>query len=417
MASGRFYDELETRSPDERERQLFADLPGLIARAIQHAPGAAELLKGVAPGDITSRAALSQLPVLRKSELHDRQKLRPPFGGLTTVEPGKLARIFASPGPIYDPEGRRSDYWRFARALFAAGFRAGDVLHNCFSYHLTPAGAMLESGAQALGCAVIPGGVGQTEVQIRVMSDVRPTGYIGTPSFLKIIFDKAKELGTDISSIKKALVAAEALPNSLRAELQSHGCQVLQCYASADLGHMAYESEAREGMIVDESLIVEILRPGTGHPVPSGEVGEIVVTSFNPDYPLIRFATGDLSAILPGPSPCGRTNMRIKGWMGRADQSAKVRGMFVHPSQVAEIVRRHPQVGKARLTIDRSGANDIMTLACEVAGHPADLAADLAAALADSIQAVCKLRGEVKLVAPGSLANDGKVIEDIRKFD
>jgi phenylacetate-CoA ligase len=412
--SGPYYDELETRAPEQRERELFADLPGLIARAKSKAPGTAELLNGVEPAEVNSRQALARLPVLRKSDLHERQKQRPPFGGLTTVEPGQLARIFASPGPIYDPEGRRVDYWRFARALFAAGFRAGDVLHNCFAYHLTPAGSMLESGAQALGCAVIPGGTGQTELQIRVMSDVRPNGYIGTPSFLKIIFDKAKETGADISSIKKALVAAEALPASLRAELESHGCRVLQCYASADLGHMAYESEAREGMIIDEGLIVEILRPGTGDPVAAGEVGEIVVTSFNPDYPLIRFATGDLSAILPGASPCGRTNMRIKGWMGRADQSAKVRGMFVHPSQIAEIVRRHPAIIKARLTIDRVGANDTMIFACEVAGESGG---DFVAAVIDSIHVICKLRGDVRIVQTGTLPNDGKVIEDIRKLD
>jgi phenylacetate-CoA ligase len=413
-ASQRYYDELETRPAEVRERQLFADLPGLIEHAIKHAPGAAAVLKGVDARAVTSRQMLARLPVIRKSELTQRQQELPPFGGLAATAPGALARIFASPGPIYDPEGRRPDYWRFARALFAAGFRPGDIIHNCFSYHLTPAGSMLESGAHALGCAVIPGGVGQTEQQVRVMADVKPAGYIGTPSFFKIIFDKATELGADISSVKKALVAAEALPSSLRAELESHGCRVLQCYASADLGNMAYESEAREGMIVDEALIMEILRPGTGDPVPAGEVGEIVVTSFNRDYPLIRFATGDLTAVLPGMSPCGRTNMRIKGWMGRADQSAKVRAMFIHPSQIAEIVRRHPAVVKARLTIDRVNAQDTMTLACEVAG-----AADpsLVSAIVESVQTVCKLRGEVKLVAQGSLPNDGKVIEDIRKLD
>jgi phenylacetate-CoA ligase len=414
MTEGRHYDALETRAPELRERQLFADLPGLIAHAMAKAPGIAEGLKGVAPNDIADRRALAQLPVIRKSELMDRQKARPPFGGLTATDTGQLQRIFASPGPIYDPESRRADYWRFARVLFAAGFRAGEVIHNCFAYHLTPAGSMLESGAFALGCPVIPGGVGQTELQIRVMTDVRPAGYVGTPSFLKIIFDKAKELGADIGSVKKALVAAEALPNSLRAELQSHGCRVQQCYASADIGSLAYESEAREGMILDEALILEILRPGTGDPVPSGEVGEIVVTSFNRDYPLIRFATGDLSAVLPGISPCGRTNTRIKGWMGRADQSAKVRAMFVHPSQIADIVRRHPGVGKARLTIDRVDGQDRMVLACEVPG-PADPA--LAAAIVESIQIACKLRGEAKLVPPGSLPNDGKVIEDVRKLD
>ncbi|MSP89683.1 MAG: phenylacetate--CoA ligase family protein [Alphaproteobacteria bacterium] len=410
----RFYDELEARVPEARERQLFADLPGLIAHAIAKAPGIAEGLKGVVPGDIVNRQALAQLPVIRKSELMDRQKARPPFGGLNATDTGQLQRIFASPGPIYDPEGKRADYWRFARVLFAAGFQAGEVIHNCFAYHLTPAGSMLESGAFALGCPVIPGGVGQTELQIRVMADVRPAGYVGTPSFLKIVFDKAKELGVDIGSVKKALVAAEALPNSLRAELQSHGCRVQQCYASADIGSLAYESEAREGMILDEALILEILRPGTGDPVPPGEVGEIVVTSFNRNYPLIRFATGDLSAVLPGVSPCGRTNTRIKGWMGRADQSAKVRAMFVHPSQIADIVRRHAGMGKARLTVDRVEGQDRMVLACEIAG-----AADpgLAAATVESIQIVCKLRGEVVLVAPGSLPNDGKVIEDIRKLD
>ena len=318
-----------------------------------------------------------------------------------------------SPGPIYDPEGRQRDYWRFARALFAAGFRAGDLIHNCFAYHLTPAGSMLETGAQALGCAVVPGGTGQTELQLKAIEHLRPQGYVGTPSFLRIILEKGRELGADLASVKKALVSGEAFPPALQKEIAGHGIDALQCYASADLGLIAYESSAREGMIIDEGILVDIVRPGTGDPVAEGEVGEVVVTTLTPDYPLIRFATGDLSAILGGQSPCGRTNARIKGWMGRADQTTKVKGMFVHPSQVAEAVRPHREVLRTRLVVSQADQIDVMTLHAEV---PAGTDPALAARLAESLQAVTKLKGKVVLQTPGSLPNDGKVIEDARKL-
>jgi phenylacetate-CoA ligase len=331
----------------------------------------------------------------------------------TTVGPGDLARIFCSPGPIFDPEARRADYWRIAQAMFAAGFRAGEVIHNCFAYHLTPAGSMMETGAHALGCAVVPGGVGNTELQVAAIRDIRPAGFTGTPSFLKIILDKGQEMGADLSSMTKSLVGAEPLPPSLRKEIEDHGVRCRQVYASADLGNMAFESEALDGMIVAESLIMEIVRPGTGDPVAEGEVGEIVVTALVPEYPLLRFGTGDMTAALPGISPCGRTNMRIKGWMGRADQSTKVKGMFVRPEMVAEIAKRHPEVAKARLVVDRDGVNDLMVLHCEVA----DGGESLAAAITESLQTVTKMKGTVTLAAPGSLANDGKVIDDLRSFD
>ncbi|MGH8666728.1 MAG: phenylacetate--CoA ligase family protein, partial [Burkholderiales bacterium] len=323
------FDRLETRDPASRERALMAALPGLIRHAQTNAPGFAELLRGVDAGAITSRPALAQLPLVHKGSLKDLQRAALPFAGFAAVRTAALARIYASPGPTYDPEGRTPDYWRFARALFAAGFRSGDLVHNCFAYHMTPAGFIADLGAQALGCTVFPGGTGNTEMQVAAIRDLRPQGYVGTPSFLRIIVEKADEMGADISSLERALVAAEALPPALRAQLDARGIRTLQCYASADLGLMAYESQAREGMIVDEGLIVEIVRPGTGEPVGAGEVGEVVVTSFTEAYPLIRFATGDLSAVLPGASPCGRTNMRIRGWLGRADQATKVRGMFV----------------------------------------------------------------------------------------
>ena len=407
------YDALETRPPEERERALLAALPGQIAHAKAKAPAYAALFGGIDPRDIISRAALARLPVTRKSELIERQRSAPPFGDLLATPPGELARIFMSPGPIFDPEGRGRDYWRLARALFAAGFRAGDLIHNCFSYHLTPAGSMLETGAQALGCAVIPGGIGQTELQVRAMETLRPTGYVGTPSFLRIILEKAREIGAEVSTLKRALVSAEPFPPALRQEIQSHGIAAAQCYASADLGLIAYESEARQGMIVDEGVLLEILRPGTGDPVPAGEVGEVVVTSFGPDYPLIRFATGDLSAILPGASPCGRTNERIRGWMGRADQTTKVKGMFVHPSQVAEAVKRHPEVRRARLVVSRQDSVDQMLLRAETAPGADPV---LAERLAETLHALTKLRGVVRLEAPGSLPNDGKVIEDTRQL-
>lgn len=410
--SGRHYDSLETRDPDAREREQFARLSGHLRHAKANAPYFARLLKDVDPAEVRDRAGLAKLPITRKSSLVELQKAALPLGGLTAVEPGKLARIFQSPGPTYDAEGFGADWWRTARALFAAGFRAGDILHNAFAYHFTPAGAMLEAGAHALGCAVFPAGGGQTELQIRAIADVRPTGYTGTPSFLKIILDKGRQTGADLSSLKRALVAGEALPVSLRAELSLSGIDIYQCYASADLGLIGYESEAKEGFIVDEGLIVEIVRPGTGEPVAPGEVGEVVATSFASEYPLLRFATGDLSAALPGVSPCGRTGLRLKGWMGRADQTTKVRGMFVHPAQIADVQRRYPEIRKARLVVDQKDGKDVMTLLIED-GNPT---AGLGEKIAETIQAVCKLRGAVAFVAPGTLANDGKIIEDKRKL-
>jgi phenylacetate-CoA ligase len=416
MPANDFFDELETRDPAERERRLFQLLPEQIANAQKNAPALAKILDGVDPLSVTDRAALTKLPVIRKSELIDRQKEsypdRDPFGGLTALPTGQLARIFASPGPIYDPEAPRADYWRLGRALHAAGFRRGDIIHNTFAYHLTPAGSMLESGAHAIGCAVIPAGTGNTELQVRVIADVKPKGYVGTPSFLKIVLDKAREMNVELPSLKLALVSGEALPPSLRAEFKERGIDMLQCYATADLGLVGYESRANEGLIVDEWLIVEIVRPGTGDPVAPGEVGEVVVTTLNPDYPVIRFATGDLSALQPGQSACGRTNMRLKGWMGRADQTTKVRGMFVHPHQVAEILKRHPAVRKGRLVVDRDHDNDTMTLRCEIEGEQRGLDA----AIGDSIQAITKMRGKVEFVPPGGLPNDGKVIDDVRKY-
>ena len=411
-----YYDALETRDPRERERALMAALPEHIAHAKRSAPGWAQILADVDPREVTSRAALAQLPVTRKAELKDLQRQMPPFGGLAAHAPGRLARLFMSPGPIFDPEGYGKDWWRMARPLYATGLRAGDIVQNCFSYHFTPAASMLEGGALALGCAVIPAGTGQTEMQVQAMAELRPAAYVGTPSFLKIILEKAAEVGADVSATAKAVVGAEALPPSLRKWLHEHGVpRVQQIYASADLGNIAYESEALEGMIIDEALIVEILRPGTGDPVPEGEVGEVVVTPLNRDYPLVRFATGDLSAVLPGVSPCGRTNLRIKGWMGRADQTTKVKGMFVHPFQVAEVVKRHREILKARLVIDNPGGQDRMTLHCEVAEPAA--AAGLAPAVTNSLRDVTKLRGEVTFRARGELPNDGKVIEDAKKYD
>ncbi len=412
------YDALESRDPSVREKELLSALPALMERARQ-ASGWAAVLKDINPQDISSRAALAQLPVTRKSALKDMQKAALPFGGLNVTPTDKLSRIFMSPGPIFDPEGRGDDWWRYARPLHALGVRSGDLIQNCFAYHFTPAGLMVEGGAAKLGCPVIPAGIGQTEMQVQAMSLLRPRAYVGTPSFLKIIIEKALETGEDISSIRHALVGAEALPPSLRAWLNDHGVpHVLQTYGSADIGNIAYETlsgdQVNPGMVLDETLLLEIVRPGTGEPVAEGEVGEVVITSFNPDYPLIRFATGDLSAILPGISPCGRTNARIKGWMGRADQTTKVRAMFVHPSQVADIARRHPVILKARLVITGEMGNDDMTLHCEVADVSA--ASSHADAIVNSIRDVTKLRGDVKLVAQGSLANDGKVIDDARSY-
>ena len=406
------YDTLETRDPETREAAQFAALRDHLRAAVR-APAMARMLDGVDPEAVTDRGALAALPVIRKSKLMELQADSPPFGGLVPGEVANYANVFASPGPIFEPAPRRADPFRLARALFAAGVRKGDLVHNAFSYHFTPAGAMLEGGARAIGCTVFPAGVGQTELQVQVIARLRPNTYIGTPSFLNILLDKAAELGEDVSSMTKGLVSGEALPPSLRAAIGERGISVLQCYATADVGLIAYESPALEGMILDEGAIVEIVRPGTGDPVAEGDVGEVVVTPLNPDYPLVRFATGDLSAVMPGTSPCGRTNTRIRGWMGRADQTTKVRGMFVHPSQVADVVRRHPEIVRARLVVTSVDNQDVMTLRCESeAGDP-----DLVAAIAATVRDVCKLRGNIGIVPPGTLANDGKVIEDARTYE
>jgi phenylacetate-CoA ligase len=403
------YDALETRDPQARDRDQFGKLPEQIARATT-APGWAKHLAGVDPKAVTSRDALAKLPVLPKSSIANLQKETPPFGGFNVTPPGKAKRLQMSPGPLFEPEGHGKDFAGSARALYAAGFRAGDIVHNSFSYHLTPGAYILEEGAFALGCAVIPGGVGNTEQQLEAISHYRPQGYVGTPDFLKILLDTAEKTGKAASSFKRGLVSGAALPPSLRQELGNRGVSVAQCYAVAECGVISYESEAREGMIINENLIVEIVRPGTGDPVPDGEVGEIVVTTFNPDYPMIRLGTGDLSAVMAGASPCGRSGKRIKGWMGRADQTAKVKGMFVHPRQIAEIAKRHSELGKLRLVVSRADEQDAMTLMAECSSP----GTGLDAAVAETLQSVTKVRGSVKLVAPGSLPNDGKVIADER---
>ena len=403
------YDSLENRSSKEREFEQMQQLAHQIEHARKSAPAYRELLREY-DQPIDSREKLSKLPLTRKCELREKQQELLPFAGLTGISSPELTRIFVSPGPIYEPDSNRRDFWRFARTLFAAGFRRGDLLQNCFSYHFTPAGAMVESGAHALGCTVIPAGTGNTELQVATINNLRPVGYVGTPSFLKIILDKGAELGADLSSLKKALVSGEYLPPPLRDAWGERGIDCLQCYAIADLGLIAYESPACEGMIVDEGIILEIVRPGTGDPVPEGEVGEVVITSLNPDYPLIRFATGDLSAVMSGDSPCGRTNMRIKGWLGRADQTTKIRGLFVHPSQIAEILHRHPEINKGRLVVSRENDLDRMVLQCETA----ESSDSLNKALAETIRDICKLRGEVVFVGQGGLPNDGKVIDDQR---
>jgi len=409
------FDTLETRDPELRERAVFALLPRQIAHAKANAPAFARLLQHIDAAGVTTREALAQIPVTRKAELAQLQAASRPFGGFAASGWGDVARAFASPGGLYEPEGRRPDWWRLARALHAAGFRRGDLVHNCFAYHLTPAGFMLESGAQALGCTVFPGGTGQTELQAQAIADLKPSGYVGTPSFLRIILEKADELRLDASSLRKALVSGEAFLPPHREALRARGIEALQVYASADLGSIAYESRAREGLVVDEGVLVEIVRPGTNDPVPAGDVGEVVVTTLtNADYPLIRFGTGDLSAVLPGVSPCGRTNLRIKGWMGRADQTTKVKGMFVHPAQVAAIVARHADIGKARLVVDNPDANDRMTLHVEPRSADATLSVQ---SIVATIRDVTKLRGDVVVRKPGELANDGKVIDDVRKLD
>ena len=408
------YDALETRDPEQREREQLSLLARQVAHAKARSPAFAKALAGVDPAEIASREALARLPVLRKGELAQLQKEAPPFGGLATTHWGAARRVFASPGPIYEPEGAATDYWRFARGLYAAGFRAGDLVHNCFSYHFTPAGSMFETAAHALGCTVFPGGTGQTEQQVAAIADLEPDAYVGTPSFLRIILERADELGIAVSSLTKALVSAEPFPPSQRDALAARGIHAFQVYGTADVGAIAYETSARDGLVVDEGVLVEILRPGTGDPVAPGEIGEVVVTPLaNVDYPLIRYGTGDLSAALVGTSACGRTNMRIKGWLGRADQATKVKGMFVHPAQVAAIVRRHPEVRRARLVVDNPGGADRMILHVEVSG----VAPDLARSIVDSIRDVTKLRGEVTLRAVDELPNDGKVIDDLRKLE
>jgi phenylacetate-coenzyme A ligase PaaK-like adenylate-forming protein len=410
----KFFDDLETRSPELRERQQFSTLVDQLASAKKHAPYFAKLLQDVHPHEVADRAALAKLPVTRKSDLVELQKTALPFGGMAAVPISQLAHIFASPGPIYDPQGDKKDFWGFARALYAAGFRQGDLVHNTFSYHFTPAGFMMDLAAQALGCPVIPAGVGQTELQVNTIADLKPVCYVGTPSFLKIILEKAEEMGKDVGSLRKAAVGGEAFLPSVRELLSARGIAGYQSYGTADLGLIAYETEAREGLTVDEAVIVEIVRPGTGDPVREDEVGEVVVTTLTPEYPLIRFATGDLSAWLPGLSPCGRTNMRIKGWMGRADQTTKVKGMFVRPSQVDQVAKRHPEILRARLTvIHDAGNNDAMTLKVEIDGSPPE---GLAARIAESVREVCKLRGDIAFKLPGTLPNDGKVIEDLRNY-
>ncbi len=412
-----FYDILETRDPAQREAALLQALPAQVAHAMRSSPALAQILDGIDASAVDSRHALAGLPVTRKHELLARQqsqRAQDPFGGFAAVGFGaEMPRVFASPGPIYEPEGRVHDYWRMARAMYAAGFRPGELIHNCFSYHFVPAGSMMETGAHALGCTVFPAGTGQTEQQVQAMVELRPAGYIGTPSFLKIIIEKAAAMGTALPSVRKALFSAEAYPPSLHAWFLEHGIEGYQCYATADLGLIAYDTAARDGLVLDESVIVEIVRPGTGDPVPEGEVGELVVTSLSPTYPLIRFGTGDLSAMMSGQCPTGRTNGRIKGWMGRADQTTKVRGMFVHPGQVQAIAKRFPEVARVRLIVRGEMANDTMTLMAETACSGPDSLIDK---LGIAMREVTKLRGEIELVLPGTLPNDGKVIEDARSY-
>ena len=415
-----FFDVLETRDPSEREAAVLAALPAQVAHAQSASAAFSSILSGVDAARITTRAALASLPVTRKHELLALQmasRTKPGgnvFGGFSTAEYGyPMPRIFASPGPIYEPEGAAKDYWRMARAIYAAGFRPGELIHNCFSYHFVPAGSMMETGAHALGCTVFAGGTGQTEQQVQAMQELQPAGYIGTPSFLKIILEKAADMGVALPSVAKAMFGGEAFPPSLRDWFAQRGVTGYQCYATADLGSIAYETSAREGLVLDEGVILEIVRPGTGDPVAEGEVGEVVVTSLNPMYPLIRFGTGDLSAVLSGSCPTGRTNTRIKGWLGRADQTTKIRGMFVHPKQVDDIVKRFPEIARARLVVAGEMAADTMTLKVETACSGPDA---LAQKIGDAIRDVTKLRGEVELVAVGSLPNDGKVIEDARSY-
>jgi phenylacetate-CoA ligase len=408
-----FYDSLETRSADERSRAQLEAIREQIRHVQNNTEAYSESLKGINADDITDAASFSTLPLTRKSELIELQQAQRPFGGYTTSNASFHSHVFASPGPIYEPGFAVADFWRFARSLYASGFRSGDLVHNCFSYHFTPAGQMFDSAALALGCRVIPAGVGQTELQVQTITDLSPNGYVGTPSFLKIILEQADELGSDVSSIDKAMMSGEALPPPLRDGFVERGIRVQQCYGTADLGLIAYESSAQEGLIIDEGVYLEIVRPGTGELVNEGEVGEVVVTNLGQEYPLIRLATGDLSAYLPGTSPCGRTNQRIRGWMGRADQTAKVRGMFIHPEQVDKVVKRHPEISRARLVVDWVEQADQITLQCE----SETMDASLSDMIAESIRSICKLRGDVEIVAPDTLPNDGKVIDDIRQYE
>jgi phenylacetate-CoA ligase len=404
------YDALETRESTEREADLLSRLPDVLRMAMA-APAYADRLKGINPASITSRAALARLPVLRKSDLPALHKAAPPFGGFVSGRPGSFGRLFTSPGPIFEPEPTHADPWRGARALFAAGFRPGDVVLNTFSYHLTPGGFIFDASARALGCAVIPAGPGNIEAQFELIEAYCPVGYSGTPDFLKILLDAAASTGRHISSIKRALVSGAAFPKSLQGEIKSRGVDAYQAFGTADLGLIAFETPARDGMVVNEGLILEIVRPGTGDPVSEGEVGEIVVTSLDPKHPWIRLALGDLTAAMPGKSSCGRSNMRIKGWMGRADQTTKVKGMFVRPEQIAEIGKRHPELGRLRLVVTRSGGTDVMTLRTECASPNEVLRGEIASTL----RGVTKLGGDVELVGIGSLPNDGKVISDERE--
>lgn len=408
-----FFDDLETLNQAERERRMFYRLPDHINQVVAKAPGWARQLSKIDPTVVTSREALAYLPVLRKADLMEAQKAEPPFGGFVAAQPGGYGRVFMSPGPIWEVQGTGADPWNGSRALFAAGFRRGDVVHNAFSYHLTPGGYVLDAGAQALGCAVFPAGVGNTEAQLEAIATLRPTGYTGTPDYLKVLLDKAAEAGSDASSIKRGLVSGGALFPSLRQEYADRGVSILQCYATADIGVIAYESSAMEGLIVNENLIVEIVRPGTKDPVPDGEVGEVVVTNFNSVYPLIRFGTGDLSAIMPGESPCGRTNIRIKGWMGRADQRTKIKGMFVDPNHVDQLVKRFPEVSKARLVVTRRDEQDVMTLRVE----SSETSQAFSEKLSDTLRDLTKLKGEIEFAESGSLPNDGRIISDERDYD
>ena len=406
-----FFEDRETRTAEAREAALMAALPVQVA----HAKATAyfgPLLKDVNPETVTTRAALATLPVVRKSDFLQHQRANPPFAGALGVPLASLHRVFHSPGPLYVPGPAREDFARMARALFAAGARPGDLVHVGFAYHFTPGGWMADGAARALGCPVFAAGTGNTELQVQTIAELRPRAYVGTPSFLKIILEKARELGTDASSLRVALVSGEAFPPALQKAIKDLGVDAYQCYATADVGLIAYETQTREGLVLDEDLIVEIVRPGTGDPVPDGEVGEVVVTVLTPEYPLLRFGTGDMSAFMAGPSPCGRTNRRIKGWMGRADQTTKVKGMFVHPHQVAAVLKRHPELGRGRLVVTQAQGADVMTLRCESdADHES-----LEDAVRASIQAVCKLKGQVEFVRPGTLPNDGKVIEDARAY-